>query len=311
MPHRFLKHLKTVMVPLGKDGSSQGILNFLTGLLKKVPKELVEKVYLVHVVSSDVLKKASRRDLRLELLVKESQLLKQLYENYLREEARPFLNSFEEELKKEVPWLECEEVVLSGDPPKELVKFAEEKKCGTVVMSRRARSTISEVVLGSCTRALLHRSGDHTTYVVGRKFFENGVPEEPKVLVCCDGSDFAWKALEEAAGISLSWKAQKITLFHVVDFLPEVTSPEEADTLLVAAESFLKDAGIDPNTVEKKVAIGSPAEEIVSEAVAGDYDLVFVGRKGKGYLSELLLGSVSERVLHKLEAPTVAVVSKR
>ena len=68
MPQRFLPHLAKPMVPLGKDGSSEMLLDFLVCMLREMPPGLVEKIYLVHVISDDALKKALGRDLRLEAL---------------------------------------------------------------------------------------------------------------------------------------------------------------------------------------------------------------------------------------------------
>ncbi len=311
MPGRFLPHLEKILVPLGKDGSSEALLNFLVCMLKGLPRGLVKKVYLVHVVSSDALKKASRRDLRLEALIQESHLLKSLYEEYLRQEAEPFLRAAEERIKKDLPDLEIEKVVLRGEPPVEIVRFALENHCGAEIIARRARSSLSELVLGSCTQALLHRPGEHTTYVVGKLFTENGSCDSPKILVCLDGSPYAQKALEEAAGVALLWKAREIVLFHVVNFLPELERrrPEESDAILVKAEDFLREAGVE-SRISKKLALGSPAEEIIKEAELGRYDLVFLGRRGRGHLQELLFGSVSGKVLHRLISPTLVVVNR-
>ncbi len=310
MPRRFLPHLEKILVPLGKDGSSEALLNFLLCMLRALPPGIVKEVYLLHVVSSDALKKASRRDLRLEILVKETRFLQQLYQEYLEKEAEPFLAKAAERIEAEITGIEVKKVVLSGDPPKEIVKFAQEKQFGAEVIARRARSHISEWVLGSCTHALLHRPGNHSTYVVGRIFTETGSCETPKMLVCLDGSPYAWKALEEAAGVALLWRAREIVLLHVVDFLPAPEEkPEESDTMLAAAESFLREAGLETR-ITRKVLLGNPAEEIVKEAEEGDYDLVFLGRRGRGYLKEILLGSVSEKVVHRLVSPTLVVVNR-
>jgi len=311
MPQRFLPHLKKILVPLGKDGSYEALLNFVVCMLKGLPEGMVKEVYLLHVVSSDALKKASRRDLRLESLVKDSKLLKELYQEYLKKEAEPFLAEASEKLKKELPNLPVEEVVLSGDPPAEIARFAYEKACGVEIIARRARSHISEIVLGSCTQALIHRPGEHSTYVVGRLFAKSGHCGPSRILVCLDGSSHAWKALEEAAGVALLCQAKEIVLFHVVDFLPmlEKGTPKESDAILVAAEKFLREAGIQ-STITKKLALGSPAEEIIEEAESGQYDLVFLGRRGAGYIKELLMGSVFERVLHRLTSPTLVVVNR-
>jgi len=311
MPARFFPHLEKILVPLGKDGASEALLRFLACLLKGLPPELVKKVYLVHVVSSDALKRASRRDLRLEALLKEEGFLKKLYQEYLRQEAEPFLAEAREKLRTELPHLPVEEVILSGNPPKVLSRFAYEEGCGAEIIARRARSHISEILLGSCTHALVHRPGEHSTYVVGRKFVESEECLRPRFLVCLDNSKGSWKALEEAAGLALLWGAREIVLFHVADLLPMAQEKEffQGDSLLASAEAFLRQSGVEI-PVSPKIAAGEPAEEIVKEAEEGDYDLVFMGHRSRGPLEEIFLGSVFERVMHRLVSPTLVVVTR-
>ncbi|QJA06375.1 universal stress protein [Thermosulfurimonas marina] len=312
MPARFFPHLEKILIPLGKDGASEALLSFLICLLKGLPPDLVKTVYLVHVVSSDALKKASRRDLRLESLFAEKDFLRELYREYLRREAEPFLAEARERLQAALPHLLVKEVILSGNPPKVLSRFAYEEKCGAEIIARRARSHISELLLGSCTHALVHRPGEHSTYVVGRKFLEAESCRKPRLLVCLDDSPPSWKALEEAAGLALLWGAQEMVLFHVVDLVPvaqEERAPE-GEALLGSAETFLHQAGVEV-PISRRVAVGEPAEEIVKEAEEGDYDLVFMGHRGRSALEEIFLGSVSERVMHRLVSPTLVIVTRR
>ena len=50
--------------------------------------------------------------------------------------------------------------------------------------------------------------------------------------------------------------------------------------------------------VQYEVAIGDPAEEIVSFARHQGYDHIVMGSRGRSLVRELLLGSISESVLH-------------
>ncbi|HFC96986.1 MAG TPA: hypothetical protein ENJ40_00820 [Thermosulfurimonas dismutans] len=312
MPQRFLPHLAKPMVPLGKDGSSEMLLDFLVCMLREMPPGLVEKIYLVHVVSDDALKKALGRDLRLEALLEESGLLRDLYEKYLQEEARPFLTQAEERLRRDLPEVAVERVILRGHPPRELVLWAHREGIKAEIIARRARSHLAELVLGSCTHALLHRPGEHSTYVVGRLFAEKAHCRDPRFLVCLDGSPYARKALEEAAGLGLLWEPREIVLLYVVEILSVLEKKirsEQAEAVLAEAEQFLRDLGLRTRILTKRVS-GDPAEEIVREAEAGGYDLVFLGRRGMGYLKEVLVGSVSERVIHRVVSPTVVVVNR-
>ncbi len=52
-------------------------------------------------------------------------------------------------------------------------------------------------------------------------------------------------------------------------------------------------------TVHSRVAEGDPADTICNYAEAMNADLVVVGKRGEGSIEALLLGSVSEKVVHK------------
>jgi nucleotide-binding universal stress UspA family protein len=82
-----------------------------------------------------------------------------------------------------------------------------------------------------------------------------------------------------------------------------VRGGEEA---LADARALLQDAGLE-GLWEEKLVSGHPARTIVQEAETGDYGLVMMGSKGHG-LGQILLGSVTSYVVHRLTRPAVSVV---
>jgi nucleotide-binding universal stress UspA family protein len=60
--------------------------------------------------------------------------------------------------------------------------------------------------------------------------------------------------------------------------------------------------------IERSAILGHPAEEIVAAVTAPGVGLVVVGARGHGAVKRLVLGSVSERVLH--HAPCSVLVVK-
>lgn len=78
-----------------------------------------------------------------------------------------------------------------------------------------------------------------------------------------------------------------------------------SDRILADAEATAEAAGIrDVHTVS---ASGDPAQQIVAAAKAAGADLVVVGRRGLSGLNELVLGSVSQKVLHHIAADVLVV----
>lgn len=55
------------------------------------------------------------------------------------------------------------------------------------------------------------------------------------------------------------------------------------------------------------VRLGEPADRIVREADANDYDLIIIGNHGKRSIREALIGSTSRRVLASCSVPVLVV----
>ncbi|MBL8594928.1 MAG: universal stress protein [Devosia sp.] len=78
-----------------------------------------------------------------------------------------------------------------------------------------------------------------------------------------------------------------------------------SDRILANAQATAEAAGI--KGVDTVSAAGDPAREIVAAVKAAGADLVVVGRRGLGGLNELVLGSVSQKVLHHAAADVMVV----
>ncbi len=137
-----------------------------------------------------------------------------------------------------------------------------------------------------------------------------------RILVAIDGSDPSLKAARMAADIALRFGA-RLSLVHVV---PKLLLPPDvygltlaevekehrayAEKLLQKAVSFLAEPGVDTSST---ILYGSPAESIAEEAAAEDVSLVVVGSRGHGAVARLLLGSVSDRIVHISPKPVLVV----
>jgi nucleotide-binding universal stress UspA family protein len=130
-----------------------------------------------------------------------------------------------------------------------------------------------------------------------------------KILAATDGSKHALRAVKYAAALLANNKdkTNSITLMSVHDdaglrhaqsFVGKAAITdylrEESDKDLKSAMKVLNDAGIKHDQI---IVVGKPAAEIVAAAKKGKYDLVVMGSKGRNAVSDLLLGSVAQRVL--------------
>jgi len=137
-----------------------------------------------------------------------------------------------------------------------------------------------------------------------------------RILVAVDGSEAALRAARMAADVAVRFGA-RLTLAYVVPRLllpPDVyglTIAEvereqraHADLLIHEALVSLGESGVE---METAVLSGPPAESIAEAAQAPDVDLVVVGSRGKGAVKRMLLGSVSDRLVHICPKPILVV----
>ncbi len=76
-----------------------------------------------------------------------------------------------------------------------------------------------------------------------------------------------------------------------------------------ATDKALANAGgARPEKVTVRAVCGIPAEELV--AASKDADMVVVGSRGNGGFTRLLLGSVSNQVVHHAHCPVVVIPAK-
>jgi len=75
----------------------------------------------------------------------------------------------------------------------------------------------------------------------------------------------------------------------------EEGAENRAREILNKTADRFRENGLEVNTILKK---GHPAEVICQVAEEGQFDFVAMGSRGLGGIKELLLGSVSNRVVH-------------
>jgi nucleotide-binding universal stress UspA family protein len=133
------------------------------------------------------------------------------------------------------------------------------------------------------------------------------------VLVPTDGSACANRALMLAVDLAKTYNAN-IIIIHVVPdaSIPQIGDYEAysaaehqrlGDALTGLGERILRKAegearGYGAGNVRSLMPSGSAAQKIVKAANDHSVDLIVMGRHGNGEFTELLLGSVSQKVLH-------------
>ena len=139
------------------------------------------------------------------------------------------------------------------------------------------------------------------------------------ILAPVDGSENSQRALAYAAYLAKQCGAS-LSVLHVVNLTATVSSIHQIgggyvpDSVLnniqEAGRSILEDALKQlPPGIEATVhlEIGSPTISVVSFCTDHKYDLVVMGSRGLGTLGQLVLGSISNYVLHHAPCPVMVV----
>jgi nucleotide-binding universal stress UspA family protein len=149
-----------------------------------------------------------------------------------------------------------------------------------------------------------------------------------KLLVGVDFSEATEKIVKKAGELAKELSAQ-VWLIHV-------TKPEPADLFIAGQESGLVENEADPQAVRDSIAKrfhnehrqiqqiadrlrksgldatallmqGATVDVIMKEASKLDIDTIIVGSHGHGAMHQLLVGSVSEGIIHNSERPVLVI----
>jgi nucleotide-binding universal stress UspA family protein len=135
-----------------------------------------------------------------------------------------------------------------------------------------------------------------------------------KVIVwASDGSEHADRALEYAQKLAEASSA-KLIATHVREITvgraggyPVEPLEDEAEQKIQGQAKAAKDAGIDAEYEQPGAHVGGAAHAIADLAAARNAELIVVGTRGQGPVKGLLLGSVTQRLLHIASCPVLAV----
>lgn len=139
-------------------------------------------------------------------------------------------------------------------------------------------------------------------------------PMFQNILIAYDGSPHSERALKVAVEFAKCAGAS-LTLLNaydkIPDYLGEPNFQEMLNRTVVAARDMmlkvLSDVREQGLTASMNVLEGPPAEAILRVVETEHHDLIVMGSRGLGLFQELLLGSVSERVLRHAKVPVLLV----
>jgi nucleotide-binding universal stress UspA family protein len=136
------------------------------------------------------------------------------------------------------------------------------------------------------------------------------------IIWASDGSESAERALPTALDLAAESNA-KLLVVHADELiggrggkLPVVADEAEVQSTLASKVNELIEAGVDA-TFHLVSGVGrNPADLIADVAREREADLIVVGTRGHGRLAGMLLGSVTQRLLHVAPCPVLGVPAK-
>ena len=132
------------------------------------------------------------------------------------------------------------------------------------------------------------------------------------IVVGADGSDGAARALSSAVDLARRGNAS-LVIAHIDERIlgkgggPIRADEDEIQAAIRRQAEQLAAEGIDTQVEMADVMLGGPAHAIEGIADRANADLIVVGTRGHTAVAGLLLGSVTQRLLHIAKRPVLVV----
>ncbi|MCA9776566.1 MAG: universal stress protein [Candidatus Eremiobacteraeota bacterium] len=225
-----------------------------------------------------------------------------------------FIRTSEKYLKMSVSEYDLPEqtvtTVKEGEPAESILERSESDDIDSIMLSSHGRGGIGRWLLGSVVTKVV-RGSQKPVFVFKASKDEAVSPALGKILVCLDGSKISETALTRARELA-KLHGSELTLFRSVEYFPYPASAYQVavESEKKVCQEYLDElaATIPDLKVRTLVRVTSAVQGILEQAA--EHDLVVVASHGLGGFERWLLGSVTEKVLHHVEAPLLIVHSQ-
>ena len=224
------------------------------------------------------------------------------------EKGRNFLDAYLNERADQVRAMgfETRGVVRIGKPADEVVAYAESAAADLLIIATHGRSGIARWRLGSVADVIVRHS-PCPALVVGPNVEVELAPYSLKrILVPLDGSALAETALPIAAWIARLTGAE-VDLVRSISLAPVAYDDSMGGVYPIDLLTAMEDAariyldrmaGVVGGTVRTSLLIGGAGDQILEYLKESPADLVIMAAHGRAGVKRLVLGSVTDRVLH-------------
>lgn len=198
----------------------------------------------------------------------------------------------------------------------DILRFARENLYDAVVVGKRGLSKITTFIMGGVTHKLVEKCCVPVWVIRGESW-------NKKFLVAFDLGEMGLRVLDYVSFLFAFHKEAQLIFLHIaypfssvkefegtlVEVFPQLKDPEYVDFFSKIKNIFHKNEFPEERArFILKRGIFGPTGEIVKLAKKEDCSTVIVGKRGRGALTKLFLGSVSHKVMSYFEDRAVWIV---
>lgn len=232
----------------------------------------------------------------------------------LEEEAERAVETVADMARSSDDAIDVTTAVKRGTPFQSIREYANRREIDVIAMGTKGRTGLDRVLLGSVTENVL-RTARTPVLAVPPDTVESRIEEISfeQFLLPTDGSDGAEIASEWGVALAARLEAMVHSLFSVdtSPFSRARDQEEMFDALERRGEEAIenvreraRDAGV---SISGSIAIGSPANVILTYASEHDVDLIIMGTHGQTGVGQWFLGSVTENVVRQADVPVFCI----
>ncbi|QGG46371.1 universal stress protein [Heliorestis convoluta] len=204
-----------------------------------------------------------------------------------------------------------------GIPAPTLTETAEKHAVDAIIVGSHGKGIFKKAALGSVSTEILHRTSKPILLVRVELNKEDRMQQSfeelfSAPLFCTDFSDTSSAAFSYLEKVVETLQCP-VTLMHVQDRSISETyylqRLEDINRAIINELTPLKEKLLSLGAPEVKLEVpfGSPKELILEKVRSKKHSVVIMGSQGKGFMQELLLGSVSYSVVRKSLIPVLLI----
>ncbi len=210
-------------------------------------------------------------------------------------------------------------LVEMGTPTQQLLSLAEAEKVSIIVVGSHGKGLLEEVLIGSVSERIAREAKVPVLLVrykvledlKGRHLESFSTQLFNKILFPTDFSFSSERALEFVRALKGAG-TKEVVITNVIDdrYLFPYRAKEarrESGIRLEVIKRELEERGM---KAKVHVPLGAPLVKILRLSEEEDVSLIVLGSHGKGFVREMLLGSVSENIIRQAKRPVLVVHEK-